>query len=169
MAMIVKSYLYFWSLMISTLKIKANILLAIMLFTLLHDLVPHVHHQHNHQLDKQIEANAHAHGDHHHHDHGDHHHPAEDDLQEKQQSLLDFLFNDHTHARHSHQEEPAIVERTKSPKPVEHSSIIPFYNLTSLIWEIPLDAKQEFDLVVDVGKKDPLLLHKPLRGPPYLG
>jgi len=152
--------------MISTLKIKASILLAIMLFTLLHDLVPHVHHQHNHQLDKQVEADA----DHHLHDHDDHyHHPAQGDSQQNQQSFLDFLFNDHTHARHSHQEAPAIVERTKSPKPVEHSSIIPFYNLTSLIWGIPPDAKQEFDPVVDVGKEDPFLLYKPLRGPPYLG
>ena len=134
-----------------------------MLTGMMHNFFPHVHYEY----EGQSHAGSIVSSDH--HDLGEHsHHPAEGDSREKQQSLLDFLFNDHTHVRHYHKDAPAIIERTKSPKPVEHSSIIPFYNLTSIIWGIP-DAKQEFDLVVDVGKEDPLLLHKPLRGPPYLG
>ncbi|OJJ22284.1 hypothetical protein BKI52_06265 [marine bacterium AO1-C] len=81
-------------------KRKAIFLLTIMLFMMVHNVLPHTHHQHVVTVQDEHLPTHH----HHHSSNADHHHhssalSAQD--QENQYSLLDLLLSTHVHISHA--------------------------------------------------------------------
>ncbi|MDN5215084.1 hypothetical protein QQ020_23585 [Fulvivirgaceae bacterium BMA12] len=144
-------------------QIKALSMLFIMLIVMVHNVFPHVHHQHDHVTTAVSEGEFH-----HHEHHGDHHHPDEDDQDHEQKNLLDFLFKNHSHSKHTHQYTPATVKYVKSIKQLDVRVFV-----YSDDWKLDL-------VCVDTGLQRYVLFENPVsehlylrtyshRGPPSLG
>ena len=85
-------------------KIKAISMLLIMGLMMMHNAFPHTHHQC--EFERCVLAVDFDH--HHEQEHGLHHNNHSVDDEEN--SLLDFLFQNHSHSTHSHQYTPVPVE-----------------------------------------------------------
>ena len=138
-------------------------MLFIMLFAMMHNAFPHVHHVHGLAGDVELRGGLHYH---HHHDSNHHHHSDEDEKDQK--SLFDFLFKDHSHTKHTHQHIPATVEHVKSVKQLDVKILD-----NSDSWEFAANETDvglhRYVLFNDIGSDDPCLCSNPLRGPPSLG
>lgn len=137
-------------------------MLFIMLFAMMHNAFPHVHHEHRLVGDVELRGDSHHH---HHHDSNDHHHSGEDENDHDQKTFFDFLFKDHSHTRHTHQYTPTTVEHVK---PVKQLNVKVFNNSDS--WEFAANETDvglhRYMLFNDIGSDDPCLCSNPLRGPP---
>lgn len=145
-------------------EIKAYSILIIMLFGMMHNAFPHVHHAH--EFDGHTELIGESR--HHHHDSDHHHHSDEEEDDQEEKTLFDFLFKNHTHTKHTHQHITATVEHVKTVKQI----VVKFFGSNDS-WEF---SSKETDvglhsyvLFNDVGLEDPNLNSNPLRGPPSLG
>lgn len=72
-------------------NIKALFFLGIFSMLLIHQIVPHLHHQHQ---DAHQDDVAHHHNN---HDEHDHHHHHEDEEDSPQKGFIDWLLETHTH------------------------------------------------------------------------
>ena len=139
-------------------------MLFIMLFAMMHNVLPHVHHDHA-LVDKHVIENEH----HHHHHDSEHHHHSEDDEDDSEQiSFFGFLLKSHSHAKHTHRFSPVTTQRIKSTKQVEVKSFV------------NVDLCIRIDKNLDVGwcqylhfndyvSSDEYISANPLRGPPMVG
>lgn len=139
-------------------------MLVIMLFAMMHNAFPHVHHEHELVGNTELRGTSH----HHHHDSDHHHHSDENKSDREQKTFLDFLFKNHSHTKHTHQYTPAAVEHAKTVKQIE----VKVFGSRD-VWEF---TAKEIDvglhrhvLFNDVRSDDPYLHANPLRGPPSLG
>lgn len=145
-------------------QIKDYFILFIMLLGMMHNAFPHVHHQHD-----EGDAVVSGGGFHHHEHHGDHHHhPGMGDQDHEQNGFLDFLFENHSHSKHSHQYTPATLEQVKAVKQLGFGLYV-----NSVNWS--LDVKHvdtglhRYILFEDLAPKHSYLPPHPHRGPPSLG
>ncbi|MEM8940398.1 MAG: hypothetical protein AAGC64_13750 [Bacteroidota bacterium] len=141
-------------------KTKALSMLSVMLLVMAHNSFPHVHYLHSNDceifLDDKIQDDDHhrSHGEENHHDHG---------------NLLKFLFEHHSHSKHTHHCRIVIFQ------PVKSSTEEVLKKLSCNAVEFSLNfAFSEFgDHLHFVGENKsfyPLpLLCSSLRGPPVLG
>lgn len=144
-------------------QLKAYSMLCIMLFVMMHNAFPHVHHAH--QLAGELAWAGEFH--HHHHDSG-HHHSEEDPHNPDQKTLFDFLFKDHSHTQHTHQYTPATVEQAKSVKRLDFKAFNSAATQRFAANEAAMGLHQ-YVLFKAVKPDDPYLDSHPLRGPPSLG
>jgi len=139
-------------------------MLVIMLLGMMHNAFPHVHHAH--EFDGHTELIGESH--HHHHDSDRHHHSNEEENDHEEKTFLNFLFKNHSHAKHTHQYITATVEHVKTVKQI----VVKILGSNDS-WEF--SAKEtdvglhSYVLFNDVGLEDPNLNSNPLRGPPSLG
>lgn len=136
-------------------------LLLLFVTNLFHDVVPHVHHQHDNILASE------SHAINHHHDGDDHHHHS-DNKEGNDYSFFDFLFANHSHSEHVHQLVPKIVEHSKQIKQLENKA---FCKTTSPIFNFRLlrDAEHRRYYGDEFFPDAPLIYSNFLRGPPFLG
>ena len=143
-------------------KILSITLLLLFVTNLLHDVVPHVHHQHDNISISQ------SHTTNHHHDGDDHRHPDNNNKEENEYSFFDFLFANHSHSQHVHQLVPKIVEHAKQIKQQENktfcNSTIPYFK-----YRLIKDARLRHDYCLEYVPDDPFIYSNFLRGPPSLG
>lgn len=145
-------------------QIRAYAILVIMLFGMVHNAFPHVHHAH--EFDGHTELIEKSH--HHHHDSDHHHHSDEEENNHEVNNLLDFLFKNHSHTKHTHQYTLATDEHVKTVKQL----VVKFFGRNDS-WEF---SEKETDIGLhkhvlfnEVGLKYLNLNSNPLRGPPSLG
>ena len=144
-------------------KILSIALLLLFVTNLFHDVVPHVHHQHD-----NISISE-SHTINHHHDGDDHHHHSDNsNKEESEYSFFDFLFANHSHSKHSHQLVPKIVEHSKQIKQLDNKvfceSTIPSFNFRLL-----KDGRHRHVFGDKYMPDDPFTYSNYLRGPPILG
>ncbi|NHE56470.1 hypothetical protein [Cyclobacterium plantarum] len=144
-------------------QIKAYLVIVIMLFGMMHNAFPHVHHEHD--LDEHTVLV----GESHHHHHSDHHpHSDEEENDDEEKAFFDFLFKNHSHTKHTHQHTPSPVEHVKTVKQV----LAKFFGANDS-WEfsaIETDiGLHSYVLFNDIGLEAPNLNSNSLRGPPSLG
>lgn len=144
-------------------KILSIALLLLFVTNLFHDVVPHVHHQHDNIFTSE------SHTTDHHHDGDDHHHHSDKSNKEGNgYSFFDFLFANHSHSEHVHQLVPKIVEHTKQIKQLESKtffkSTIPSFN-----FRLIRDAEHRRYYGDEFFPDAPLIYSNFLRGPPFLG
>lgn len=144
-------------------QLKAYSMLCIMLFVMMHNAFPHVHHEHKLAEEPALSGEFH----HHHHDSGHHHHSGEHQNNHDQKSLFDFLLNDHWHTQHTHQHTPAVVEHAKSAKQLDFKAFNGSANQGFAANEAAMGLHQ-YVLFKPVKPDDPYLDSHPLRGPPSL-
>lgn len=142
-------------------QIKALFFLSIISMLMLHNALPHVHHQHD------TPAVADHHGDHHHgHDHHDSdEQSAEDD---GKGFLHQFLLGNHVHTFHAHEFDTATKWKVEAAKDkltplvalFENCGVSPPHQEQNLHWH-PWYKRIYFD--------DPLLRYSALRAPPSVG
>lgn len=143
-------------------KILSIAFLLLFVTNLLHDVVPHVHHEHDIIAGKELHQT-----DHNHTSTGHQHFPDKNDAENERDigSFFDFLFVKHAHVKHVFQEVPGSFKHLKplkhfNSKFVEGSSNQIDYRPKSLailranIFSIP---------------ERPYFLANHLRGPPTLG
>lgn len=139
-------------------------MLAIMLFAMMHNAFPHVHHEHDLVGNNELKETSH----HHHHDSDHHHHSDEDESDQEQKTFFDFLFKNHSHTKHTHQYTPATVEHVKTVKQV----VVKVFGISD-VWEFKAQKTDvglhRYVLFNDIGSDDHYLHSNPLRGPPSLG
>ncbi|WP_162340379.1 hypothetical protein [Cyclobacterium salsum] len=145
-------------------QIKAYFVIAIMLFGMMHNAFPHVHHAH--ELDGHTELIGESH--HHHHDSDHHHHSDEEENDHEEKTFLEFLFNNHSHTKHTHQYTPAPVEHVKAAKQILVKFIGDNDSWGGSAKKADIELRR-YVLFNEVGLEDPKLNSNPLRGPPYLG
>lgn len=143
-------------------QLKACFMLCIMLFVMMHNAFPHVHHAH--RLAEELAWGGEFH--HHHHDAGHHHHSGEHQNNHDQKSLFDFLFKDHLHTQHTHHY--AAVNHAKSTKRLDFKAFNSADNQEFAANEAAMGLHQ-YVLFKGVKPDDPYLDSHPLRGPPSLG
>lgn len=145
-------------------QIMAHFVILTMLFGVMHNAFPHVHHAH--ELDGHTEPIGELH--HHHHDSDHHHNSDKEENDHEKKTFLEFLFNNHSHTKHTHPNILALVEHVKTVKQV----FVNFFGGNDF-WEfsgIEIDSGlHRYVLFNDVGLADPNLNSTPLRGPPSLG
>ena len=95
-------------------KIKALILLLSMVGMVVHNALPHFHHQHEESADAVSLTTSSEH--HHDHDQGHNHSEEEHSQEEKSNDLLDLLLEGHAHSSHSHKVVPLTVQGLKTQK-----------------------------------------------------
>lgn len=139
-------------------------MLVIMLFAMMHNAFPHVHHEH--ELAGEVEVRGEFH--HHHHDSNHHHHSDEKENDHDQKTFFDFLFKNHSHTKHTHQYTPATVEHVKPVKQIE----IKVFGSSDL-WTFAIGKTDvglhRYVLFKDFVPDGPHLYSSPHRGPPSLG
>jgi hypothetical protein len=146
--------------------IKAYTMLLIMLFMMMHNAFPHVHHQHD------VNSAAISEGEFHHHGpHAGHHHHSEEEEENKdhnQKSFLEFLINNHSHSQHTHQYTSAIVKLVKSVKQLDSRVFVnnDNWNLKFLCVNFGL---HRYVLFKNFVPEHLYLNSHPHRGPPILG
>ena len=143
---------------------KASFMLLIMLFVMMHNAFPHLHHQH----DVDSERAAGPKGEFHHHGHDHDHHSDEDDNDHDRKSFFDFLLKNHPHTKHLHQYTPVVLRQVKS---VKHLDSKVFVNVDHRIsglrcFDVGL---HRFVLFENLVPEYPYLNNHPHRGPPSLG
>lgn len=139
-------------------------MLLIILMLMMHNSFPHAHHQHDVSAVAVAEGEFH-HGDHH---HGDHHHSDKPDRKDEQSNFLDYLLQNHTHAKHVHQYTPVTVERVKSVKQLV-SKVFCACGTTTVDVKCIEFGINRYVLFHNHVPDQPYLLSHPLRGPPSLG
>ena len=139
-------------------------MLIILLFAMMHNAFPHVHHEHEIGRNTELRGDSH----HHHHDSDHHHHSDDDENDQVQKTFFDFLFNNHSHTTHAHQYTPATVEHVKSIKQI----VVKVFGTTES-WEFYIKENDvglhRYVLFNDIGSNHPFLYSNPLRGPPSIG
>ncbi|MEN7548758.1 hypothetical protein AAG747_12630 [Rapidithrix thailandica] len=131
---------------------------------LLHEVLPHVHHQHDHI----VEATESFRHDNHHIDH--HHHSDENNQEPEQDTFFDFLVKNHSHTKHTHQYTQATIKQLKSLKQLDYK----VFGIND-IWVWVLKARQtdeglhRYVLFKNILPDNPYLYFHPHRGPPSLG
>lgn len=145
-------------------QIKAYSILVIILFGMMHNTFPHVHHDHDLDGHKELIGESH----HHHHDSDHHHHSDEEDDEHEEKTFLDFLFKNHSHANHTHQHITATVEHVKTIKQVVVKVFVRNASWKFSVKETDIGLHR-YVLFNDIGSDDPFLCTNPLRGPPSLG
>ena len=139
-------------------------MLLIMLFMMIHNAFPHVHHQSDMNDAVVVEGEFHHHNHQGHH----HHHSDKEDEDHEQKDLLHFLFKNHTHSGHTHQ---YIAATVKQVKPVKQSTCNLFF--ISAQWNADLQCTgtglHRYVLFKNPLPQHPRLLSTPHRGPPSLG
>ncbi len=129
-----------------------------------HNAFPHVHHKHDLDGHKELIGETH----HHHHDSDHHHHSDEEENDHEEKTLLDFLFKNHSHSKHTHQYIPTTVEHVKTVKQIVVKIFGSGDSCEFTAKEIDI-GWHSYVLFNDVGSDVPFLYSKPLRGPPSLG
>ncbi len=140
-------------------------MLLIMLSGMMHNVVPHSHHKHD------IAGNIEFRGDSHHHDHPSdhhHHHSDENEREHEKKNFLNFLFENHSHSQHTHQNVLVNVEYAKSAKQGKIKVFGSFGFCDSIVRDIDLGSYRYmvFNESGFGGFNSPINL---LRGPPSLG
>lgn len=146
-------------------QIKALSMLLIILIMMMHNAFPHVHHQHDGDDAVVAGGQFHHHEDHH---HGNHHHSDESDNDDEQSNLLDYLFNNHSHPKHTHQYTPTTVEHVKPVRQVV-SSLFYLADTKMINFGSVEIALHRYVLFKSHVPNQPYLRSHPLRGPPNLG
>lgn len=145
-------------------QIKAYFVFVILLFGMVHNALPHVHHEHD--LDGHTVLVGESH--HHHHDSDHPPHSDEEDNDHEQKNLLDFLFHKHSHTNHSHSNTLAPVEHGKTVKQV----FVDLFggNDSTEFSAIETDSGlHRYVLFNAIKLADPNFNSTSLRGPPSLG
>ena len=139
-------------------------MLTIMLFAMMHNAFPHVHHEHKLAGDVELRGGSH----HHHHDSDHHHHPGEGENDRDQRGLLSFLFENQSHSEHTHPYAPATFEQAN---PVKQPGFKSFPSM--LHWNPDFRCTDvrphRYALVESLVPDHPYLPDHPHRGPPALG
>jgi len=138
--------------------IKALFFLGIFSMLILHQVVPHLHHQH----EVEHTHKAVAHND----DHGHHHHSSEEDNSEK--GFLDFFLDLHTHSvvsneilfSHEYSETPIKVQK-------ELNQALSFSQYTIIKSYEEVESESVYH--PPNSYFNPYLAALDLRGPPLLG
>ena len=144
-------------------KILSIALLLLFATNLFHDVVPHVHHQHD------VISSTETHTrDHHHNGVEHHHHSDENDKEQNEYSFFDFLFTNHSHSKHVHQFAPKIVEHFKQVKQPDNKV---FYKTTipDISFWLLKNGDHRYVLYDKSKPDDPFAYSNNLRGPPILG
>lgn len=136
-------------------------MLLMILLGMMHNAFPHVHHEHEHV--GKIEVGNEIH----HHDHDTDHHHSDESEKDNNRSFLGFLFNDHSHTKHTYQYSPFTVEHLKSMK----QDVKVFESSHSWVFEeckTDLGLQRNF-LSKELIRNNPYLHTYRHRGPPSLG
>lgn len=145
-------------------QILSIALLLLFVANSLHDVLPHIHHEHGSISSFELDKN-----DYYNHKEDLHHHNSNESGQEHQEySFFDFLFANHSHTKHVHQDIPKIVEHSKRVKHFDNKEL---YNTTFVRPNFP-PLKKELHrlLLTNLSVPDnPYLQSNLLRGPPSLG
>ncbi len=149
-------YLYIWSVQVK-LQIKAFILLGLFSLILLHQMIPHIHQEH------QV---AHDHGSQEHTHSQDHHHEKQS---KNSQGLFSILLTTHSHGG-SNSEVPVVkisIEHITPKKVKAENSILQIF-----LHQPALSEDQVVDFIKNYQPPskyfNPYLSHLSLRGPPQL-
>lgn len=143
-----------------TQKIASYFLLSLFSMFLLHQVLPHSHHQH--ELTEVKEAHKH----HHSHPHSHDHHNKEKKDSNDPFDLLGFLLGNHAHFYHSHDLQvrnkvtPQIQIQVLSPHVLPEIQLFSFEYYNGKVVPVPRYKP---------GYCDPYLFTHSLRGPPALG
>ncbi len=154
-------------------QIKAIAMLLIMLTMMTHNVFPHIHHEHT--SNRITITSSDLHHDHHDHDHHDHdqghEHKSDGQSEESEKTnLLDFLFEGHLHASHTHQytTAPAVDFRE-----FNLLVLVTNYFQSTEIYQIDFgERSEESNKYSDFQQhysSNVCLCSNPLRGPPTLG
>lgn len=137
-------------------QIKASILLGLFFLVLLHQIIPHLHHEHQEEHDHKVAEHTHSH---------DHHHKKETkDLKD----LFSILM-----AMHSHGGSSSEVPVVKNAIEQVNIKKVKIRNSTPEIFSLRLDNLEELaaDLTPNYQPPskyfDPYLSLPSLRGPPH--
>jgi len=138
--------------------IKAIFFLGIFSIFLLHQIVPHLHHEH--EIAKTILA--HSEGDHH------NHHDTPEENKSSKKGLMDFFLGMHVHVAVS-DEIPVIRELTKKLRQVDNvvSDIPALYN--NIILKDYTEVQKPAVYRPPNNYFNPYTANLDVRGPPYLG
>ena len=138
-------------------KIKASILLGLFSLMLLHQMIPHLHHENRENHDHTEMEHAHSHD------------PQQEEEPGESKSLISFLLAMHSHVG-GNSEIPVVKTSTEqiTPKKEKIENLV----LQNFFREI---AFSEYEVVDFLGNYQPppeyfkpYLSHIPLRGPPHL-
>lgn len=136
-------------------------MLCIIFVAMMHNVFPHAHHQHDVHDAAIALGDLHSHGDH-------HHHSDESENDDEQGNFFDYLLQNHSHAKHTHQYTPAIVEGVKSVKQLVLKVFCACGSTTVDLNCIEFGINR-YVLLRSHVPDQPCLLSLPLRGPPSLG
>ncbi|MCE7990832.1 MAG: hypothetical protein HEP71_02585 [Roseivirga sp.] len=155
-------------------KIKATILLLTMVGMLVHNALPHFHHEHDEQGTAYKVANSHEHS-HHQHEHG-HSHEHEGSQQGDDESpqnssddVINLMLAGHSHSSHIHSLDPFTVIGLKSQKSetnIDQDIIRPEAFEPAVFWQ---KAPPNGDFYKPPLIKPDLFGFRSLRAPPHFG
>ncbi len=137
-------------------KIKASILLGLFSLMLLHQMIPHLHHENRETHDHTKVEHAHS------HDHQEQEEPGET------KSLISFLLAMHSHVG-GNSEIPAVKTSTEQITPKKEKTVNlvlhNFFQENSLLEDEIADLIKNYQLPPEYFKL--YLSYIPLRGPPH--
>ena len=146
-------------------QIKGIFFLSIFMMLMLHNLLPHVHHQHK---------NSHAttlteHAEHdHHHGHA-HHHPAQEEEEEETGGFLSLLLGNHAHSTFHEHSVPLVKKLEQSEVNTQQSLAVFKPERFIFLTHSSREGKNHFVPYRYRFKSAPPLYNLSLRAPPFLG
>ena len=146
-------------------QITASVMIVIMCIMMIHNAIPHVHHNH-----EQIAEDTHEHS-HHSHDDGHHHsHSGRKEITKKSENNKSiFDFSDHEHTFHLHTFEDYLLSKSRKSEVEKQFVLLPYNCITNDNSELLSNGLDKHILKIFRFPESPPTYSFSLRGPPVLG
>jgi hypothetical protein len=147
-------------------QITAIVMIIIMCVMMIHNAIPHVHHNH-----EQIAEDIHEHS-HHSHDDGDHHSHSESKKKLTKKSETNnsiFDLSDHEHTFHLHSFEDYLLSKSSKSEVEKQFALLPYNRIINENSELLSNGLGKHILRIFRFSESPPTYSFSLRGPPLLG
>ncbi len=146
-------------------QIIASVMIVIMSFMMIHNAIPHVHHNHEQKAEETHEHSHHSHDD------GDHHsHSSSKELTKKSENNNSiFDFSDHEHTFHLHSFEDYLLSKSSKYEVEKQFALLPYNRVINENSGLLSNGLDKHILRIFRFPESPPTYSFSLRGPPLLG